>query len=54
MHGTTIQMIDPTICANYDANRVQAIATRNRILSYAVANSLTVLCTHAPLNGIIF
>ncbi len=54
MHGTAIQMLDPTICANYDSNRVQAIATRNRILSYAVANSLTVLCAHAPLNGIIF
>lgn len=54
MHGTAIQMLDPTICANYDANREQAIATRNRILSYAVANSLTILCAHAPLNGIIF
>lgn len=53
MHGAAIQMLDPTICANYDANREQAIATRKSILSYAIAHSLTILCAHAPLNGII-
>ena len=54
MHGSSIQIIDPTICANFDADRTQSIATRNRILSYAAANSLTVLGAHIPLNGIIF
>lgn len=54
MHGTSLQLIDPTICAKFDADRNQAIATRNSILSYAASNSLTVLCAHAPLNGIIF
>lgn len=54
MHGTAIQLIDPTICASFDADREQAITTRNSILAYAAANSLTVLCAHAPLNGIIF
>ena len=54
MHGASIQLIDPTICANFDADRAQSIATRNRILSYAAANSLTVLGAHIPLNGVIF
>ena len=54
MHGSSIQLIDPTICANFDADRAQSIATRNRILSYAAANSLTVLGAHIPLNGVIF
>lgn len=54
MHGSSLQLIDPSICAKFDSDRIQAIATRNTILSYAVANSLTVLCAHAPLNGVIF
>ncbi|MBD5358948.1 MAG: MBL fold metallo-hydrolase [Bacteroides sp.] len=54
MHGAAIQLIDPTINANYDADRKTAVATRNRILSYAVANSLTILGAHIPLNGVIF
>lgn len=54
MHGAALQLIDPTICANFDADRQQAIDTRNRILSYAVANSLTVLCAHVANNGVIF
>ncbi len=54
MHGASLQLIDPEICANFDANRQQAIDTRKRILSYAVANSLTVIGAHIPLNGILF
>lgn len=54
MHGMSIQLIDPTICASYDANRNQAIETRIRLLSYAAANSLTVLGAHIPGNGVIF
>lgn len=54
MHGASIQLIDPTICASYDADRAQSIATRNSILSYAAANSLTVLGAHIPLNGVLF
>ena len=54
MHGTSLQLIDPTICASFDADRAQSVATRINILSYAAARSLTVLCAHAPLNGIIF
>lgn len=54
MHGASIQLVDPTICANFDADRAQSIATRNRILSYAAVNSLTVLGAHIPLNGVIF
>lgn len=54
MHGAALQMIDPTICASYDADRQQAIDTRDRVLSYAIANSLTVLGAHISLNGVIF
>lgn len=54
MHGPALQLIDPDICANYDANRVEAIASRKSILSYAVANSLTVLGAHVPINGVLF
>lgn len=54
MHGQAIQVPDPAICANYDADRTEAIATRIRILDYAVANSLTVLGAHIPCNGVIF
>lgn len=54
MHGPAIQLLDPTICAGYDADRAQAVATRTRLLSYAVSNALTVLCAHAPNNGVVF
>ncbi len=54
MHGETIQLIDPTICANFDADRSQSIITRKTILSYAAVNSLTMLGAHIPLNGVIF
>lgn len=54
MHGAAIQLIDPSINANYDADRTQAASTRSAILSYAAANSLTVLGAHIPCNGILF
>lgn len=54
MHGISLQLTDPTINASFDADPAQAVATRISILSYAAAQSLTVLCAHAPLNGIIF
>lgn len=54
MHGSSIQLLDPEICANYDADRALSIATRLKILSYSVANSLTVLGAHVPVNGVLF
>lgn len=54
MHGASIQITDPNICANYDADRAQSIAARIKLLSYGVTNSLTVLGAHIPLNGLIF
>ena len=54
MHGASIQLLDPEICASYDADRQQSIATRRSILSYAAAHSMTVLGAHIPLNGVIF
>lgn len=54
VHGPSIQLPDPTICANFDADRAEAVATRNRVFNYAVANSLTVLGAHVPGNGVLF
>lgn len=54
MHGASIQIPNPEICANYDMDRAQAIATREKLLSYAVANSLTLLGAHIPANGVLF
>lgn len=54
MHGIALQLTDPTISASFDSDRAQAVTTRIKILSFAAAQSLTVLCSHAPLNGIIF
>lgn len=54
MHGISLQLTDPSICASYDTDRTRSAETRMRILNYAVDNSLTVLCAHAPLNGIVF
>ncbi len=54
MHGIALQIPAPTICANYDVDRPQAIATRTRLLHYAATNSLTVLGAHVPGNGVVF
>lgn len=54
MHGASIQITDPSICANYDADRAQSISARIKLLSYGVTNSLTVLGAHIPANGVIF
>lgn len=54
MHGASLQLVDPTICARYDSDPGQSIKTRNTILDYAVTNSLTVLGAHIPANGVLF
>lgn len=54
MHGPALQLIHPEICAGYDADRAQSVSSRLTILRYAADRSLTLLCAHAPLNGIIF
>lgn len=54
MHGMAIQLIDPTINANFDTDPAQSVTTRKSILNYAVNSSLTVLGAHIPLNGVIF
>lgn len=54
MHGMAVQLIDPTINAGFDADPAQSVATRKSILNYATANSLTVLGSHIPLNGVLF
>ncbi|MDE6577525.1 MAG: hypothetical protein K2J82_04315 [Muribaculaceae bacterium] len=52
--GETPSGINPSICANFDADREEAIRSRLKILDYAVANSLTVIGAHVPGNGVIF
>lgn len=54
LHGMAVQLIDPTICANFDMDKAKAIKTRESIMRYAAANSLTVLCAHVPNNGVLF
>lgn len=54
MHGASVQLREPSVNAGYDADREAAAATRMRVLSYAVENSLTVLGSHIPGNGVIF
>ena len=54
MHGVALQLADPTICANFDADRSQAIASRKTILEYAATRSLTLLGAHVPMNGVVF
>lgn len=54
LHGMAVQLIDPNICANFDADKTQAIKSREEILRYAAANSLTVLGAHVPNNGVLF
>lgn len=54
MHGSAVQLIDPEICASFDADKRQAIATRSDILRFAASNSLTVIGAHIPLNGVLF
>lgn len=50
LHGAAIQVPDPSICANFDADRAQSIATRRKILEYIRTNSLTALGAHIPIN----
>lgn len=54
MHGPSIQLLNMNICANFDADTEQAIASREKILSFAAVNSLTVLGAHVPCNGVLF
>ena len=54
LHGMAVQLIDPEICANFDMNCTESIASREKILRYAASRSLTVLGAHVPNNGVIF
>lgn len=54
LHGMSVQLVDPTICANFDMDKAAAIKSRESILRYAAANSLTVLGAHVPNNGVLF
>lgn len=54
LHGMSVQLIDPSICANFDMDKELAVKTREDILKYAASNSLTVLCAHVPNNGVLF
>lgn len=54
LHGESVQLIYPDICANFDADRKEAVISREKILRYAVGRSLTVLGAHIPNNGVLF
>lgn len=54
LHGMALQLIDPTICANFDIDREMAVKSREEILRFAASESLTVLGAHVPNNGVLF
>lgn len=48
IHGAALQMEHPEICATYDMDKEQAIASRRRILDYVKQNGLAMAGMHLP------
>ncbi len=53
LHGATLQMANPEICARYDQNMELAVRNRESILEYARMNHLTMAGMHFPAPGFI-
>lgn len=53
MHGVSLQLAHPEICASYDMDREQSVAARRRLMEYARSNALVVAGMHLPGNGIL-
>ena len=53
MHGSDVQMKNPDICAVYDMNKAEAIASRKRIINLAKENHLTMAGMHLPTPSFI-
>lgn len=53
MHGSPIQIADPTICASFDGNKEQSVQTRIELIDYAKENKMLMLGMHLPDPGMI-
>lgn len=53
VHGISLQLEHPEICASYDKNREQAIASRKKLMQYAHDNGLILAGMHIPGSGMI-
>ena len=49
MHGAALQTVNPDICASYDMDKQEAVATRRILLDYARKNGLTMAGMHLPM-----
>lgn len=48
VHGASLQLKNPDICASYDMDKDEATVTRKLILNYAEKNGLTMAGMHLP------
>ena len=48
LHGAALQIPHPEICARFDMDKEQAVASRIRILKYAADNNLLMAGMHLP------
>ena len=48
MHGAALQMVNPDICASFDADKPNAIDSRRRMLKLAADNNLVMVGMHMP------
>ena len=48
MHGAALQLVNPDICASFDADKANSIESRRRLLKYAADNNLVYVGMHLP------
>ena len=48
MHGAALQLVNPEICASFDADKQNSIESRRRMLKYAADNNLVLVGMHLP------
>ena len=48
MHGAALQLVNPNICASFDADKPNAIDSRRRMLKLAADNNLVMVGMHMP------
>lgn len=48
MHGAALQLVNPEICASFDADKANAIESRKALLKYASNNNLVYVGMHLP------
>lgn len=53
IHGAALQLEHPEICASYDMDRPQAVASRRQLIKYARQEQLVVAGMHLPGNGVL-